>query len=78
MNEKEFINWFNKVANPILTIDDDYIDFSLNNRIILDLTWINKQDLNEALTIIYNHFDFSYYLDFETLDEVKEYFNYNQ
>ena len=72
---KEFESRFKKEANPDLEITEDYISFSLNNREILNIINLSTKEQKEVLNLIYNNFDFSYYLEFENIEEIKTYFN---
>lgn len=73
--------WLNKRADDNYKerahahfIVDDGVEFNVNGRVAYRLTLPHKH-IMEAVQILYDNFDDSYYLDFKTLDEVKEYFN---
>jgi len=61
--EQELYNWIY------------YINMYLGNREIVNFTLLNKKDIKTAISIIKKSFDFSYYLEFAGLKEIKEYFN---
>lgn len=70
----EFEGRFYKEARPQLYFSG-VVTFILNGREIIELDFENQKDYKEALNIIYRNFDFSYRVEFESLEEVKKYFN---
>ena len=71
--QKRYKDFF--VGDISLDIEDDYVSLDINHREILSIRHNHKREVIELLDKLLDVFDFSFYLEFENLQEMREFIN---